>query len=916
MLFKPKKNSLATGIFLLSILFYSPSFSQLAGSHKPSVKPSLGLENGVMVLRAGNFQLELVKASQTVVALRPDTLKSFDFTPGENLEKRSGDGSFQLGDIDGRLRIGRDTNWHCFSSAAKRAPVKPLRVAGNVLAGADLAPTLPSHLPLTIERYWEKTGKDLILHFILKNKTKEVVEIGALGIPVIFDNILQGRSLEVAHAKNVLYDPYIGMDAGYLQVTRLSGRSPSLLVLPYDNTPFEAYNPLPSDPLPRDVVFEGFYEWMIYSKAYADRDWKNIEPWNTPHSAILKPGQHLSVGLRLVLSGKAEDTQRTLAANGRPVAVSIPGYVIPQDVNSRLFLKYRAPIKNITIYPKGGLSIHKTASTKHGWQAYEVKGNTWGRVRLSITYADGLNQSISYKVIKPEAQVIQDYGRFLNTHQWLNHPDTFHRSPSYITYDYEMKRQVTQDERVWVAGLSDEAGAGSWLGASMKQMVLPDEAEVVQLEAFVDSTLWGKLQYLNESQQYGVRKSLFYYDPSNMPKGTYSDTINYKTWGAWNPQEAASVGRSYNYPHVAAAYWALYRIARYHQGLVKSHNWQWFLKHAYETAMGMVNLAPEYTQFGLMEGSVFYFILKDMKTEGMLEMADTLEAAMKKRALHWRTLQYPFGSEMPWDSTGQEEVYVWSTYFGFDDKAKTTLSAILAYMPVVPHWAYNGNARRYWDFGTAGKISRIERMVHHYGSGLNAIPVLEAYRQHPNDFYLLQVGYGGLMGSIANINQDGFAPCAFHAFPKTLKDDAYSGDYGSGFYGYSVNTATYLVNHPEFGWLAFGGNLEQKADVIEVRPTTAMKARIYISELGLSINFNAGAINKLRYDTRTKKIILSIDPADTYTSNAFFQIENGTDSHNLIFKPTKVLSQKNGIYELPLLKGENATLELTPTKQH
>ncbi len=125
-----------------------------------------------------------------------------------------------------------------------------------------------------------------------------------------------------------------------------------------------------------------------------------------------------------------------------------------------------------------------------------------------------------------------------------------------------------------------------------------------------------------------------------------------------------------------------------------------------------------------MEGTVFFLILQDLKAEGLTEMSAKLEEAMKKRANHWDILQYPFGSEIPWDSTGQEDVYLWSDYFGCIDKAKATINAILAYMPSISHWGYNGSARRYWDFLYGGKLSRIERQLHHYWSGLNVIPVL------------------------------------------------------------------------------------------------------------------------------------------------------------------------------------------------
>lgn len=79
-------------------------------------------------------------------------------------------------------------------------------------------------------------------------------------------------------------------------------------------------------------------------------------------------------------------------------------------------------------------------------------------------------------------------------------------------------------------------------------------------------------------------------------------------------------------------------------------------------------------------------------------------------------MPFPFGSEMPWDSTGQEEVsqslvcmhvtclyiiegffmsatqvYLWSKAFGFYNQSNATLDAVLAYSPRLPSWAYQGN---------------------------------------------------------------------------------------------------------------------------------------------------------------------------------------------------------------------------------
>ena len=184
---------------------------------------------------------------------------------------------------------------------------------------------------------------------------------------------------------------------------------------------------------------------------------------------------------------------------------------------------------------------------------------------------------------------------------------------------------------------------------------------------------------------------------------------------------------------------------------------------------------------------------------------------MKARADDWDRSAFPFGSEMAWDSTGQEEVFAWCDYFGFADKAEVTLRSVLGYMPTVPIWVYNGNARRFWDFYYgAAPGGQLERQIHHYGSGINAIPVLTAYREHPDDFYLLRVGYAGDQRGyrLSSIDSEGFASAAFHSSPSLLRWDAYSGDYGPNFFGHAVNTATYIVDHPEFGWQAFGGNIE------------------------------------------------------------------------------------------------------------
>lgn len=865
---------------------------------------TLGLDQGLIEFNTPEFTLKLVRASQTIAALQPKGAEGFDFTPADLLERRAADGFHHLGDLTLRMRTAGSGEWKSYSTARARKPVKALPTSSGTLASADLTPTLSSDCPVQITRTWMLDKGKLVLRFYLRNKTERPIQIGALGIPMIFNNILTRRTLDQAHEICSFSDPYIGLDAGYLQVTRLSGHGPALIIVPEARTPFEAYRVL-DEPMRLRQTFEGTFEWMTHSLAYAENEWKNVNPWNPPTMTTIAPGEQKTYGLRFLLSPEIRDIEKTLTANNRPVAVGIPGYILPMDLDGRLFLNYGSKVKSLKVEPEGAIDMSEIPHTKGGWKAFHLHGRKWGRVRLTVTYTDGLEQSIHYYVIKPSAQVVADMGNFLLTQQWFEDPDDpFHRSPSVISYDREADLKVLQDSRVWIAGLGDEGGSGSWVAAAMKQFGQPNKDELIKYEQFVNNVLWGGIQYDRGELKYGVRKSMFYYEPDEMPEGYYDSEINWGSWTSWDKKGAESVSRSYNYPHAAAVYWSMYHLARNNTGLVISHPWEWYLEHAFQTGLAMMKFAPGHNQHGQMEGTVFLHILLDLQREGWTTQASLLEAAMKQRTDVWKDKVYPFGSEMAWDSTGQEEVYAWCKYFGYDDKAKESLNSILGYMPAVPHWGYNGNARRYWDFLYGGKLRRIERQLHHYGSGLNAIPVLNEYREHPEDFYLLRVGYGGTMGALTNIDREGFASAAFHSFPSTLKWDAYSGDYGPNFFGHALNTATYVINHPDFGWQAFGGNVKIEGELIKIQPLDSFRKRVYLAPYGLWLKLDAGMFEGVEINTTNKTVRLGFAAATQYTRTARLHIEQpaGIDGVSL-FKPVVNLSAERSAFNIPLNSG-------------
>jgi hypothetical protein len=858
-----------------------------------------------------DFKLKLDKASQTVTALEPKNTPGFDFTPADRLSQRAANRYHHLGDLILRVRIGNSGPWQKYDTAEARAPVEVLTRAAPTLAAANLSPSLPADIPLQITRSWVLDQDRLVLRFEIRNKTSQPVQLGALAIPMVFNNMLTGRNLKESHEKCSFSDPYIGQDAGYLQVTRLSGVGPALVVAPDGQTPFEAWQLL-SEPTRPSQTFEGVFAWMVHTQAFAEEEWHGVVPWNPPTSTTLAPGETKTYGVKFLLADAIRNIETTLAQNNRPVAIGIPGYVLPMDIDGRLFVKHKQKIKSFTVDPSGALDLKDEGVIAQKWKAFRVHGKKWGRARLALTYDDGATQSISYYVIKPSAQAVADLGNFLFTRQWFDDPtDPFQRSPSVMSYDRETGKIVTQDSRVWIAGLGDEGGSGSWLAAAMKEFGQPRKEEIERYEQFIDRVLWGGLQYKEGPNRYGVRKSLFYYSPQDLPGFEYDPALNWTSWTSWKKVDAESIGRGYNYPHVIAAYWSMYRLARNHQGLVSNHSWEWYLDQAYETARFMFGRQADgrrrvgYVELGLMEGDVLVALLEDLKREAWAQKARVVEGFMKERADRWSREAYPFGSEMAWDSTGQEEVYAWCKYFGYDDKALVSLNSIIGYMPTMPHWGYNGNARRYWDFLYGGKIRRIERQLHHYGSGLNAIPVLAHYREHPDDEYLLRVGYGGMMGALSNIDQEGFASVAFHSFPSTLKWDPYSGDYGPNFFGHAFNVATYVIDHPEFGWQSFGGNIRVSGNWVNVQPLDSFRKRVYIAPLRLWLTLEAGTFEKIAVNTKSNIVRVTFSQTDRFTANARLRVQGS-------YLPRKEFVKERDAFTIPL-KRSIITIDFVPS---
>ena len=632
-------------LFFLSPLFNSLTLAQLN-------------------LTLPNFSISLAAGSAVLESLRPAIDPSFDFSPSDVFHLRDGPGQYHTGDLTFRYRdAGSGGAWLTADTAAQRLNASTSAKGGMVTSNLNQA--LPNVTGLKITRTWRQVDGDLALSFTLSNIGEQTFEVGGLGMPIEMNNIFTGRTATETTAKCVLVDPYMGLNAGYAQVTRLTGKGPNLVISPLNSdSKFEAWRFLTEPenvPLGYQIqTFEGNYAWEVYTKAWAEIEWKGAEPWNTPTSISLEAGQDVTVGLRFSVAPGVQDIGDTVSSVGLPAAVGIPGYVLPYDLKGQLFLNTTRKIASMASFPAGALQITPHSQfygEGESWQGFDITASSsaFGRARLDVTYADNTTQTIHYWITCSSPEAISKLGGFLTNEQWFtNTSDPFGRAPGVITYDRQNETYVDQDNRTWIAGQSDEGGAGAFLAAGMKQAFYPESAEVSKLEEMVHDVVWGTLQINGGNETYAVRKSLFYYQPDLMPGYHYDPYFNWtiNPGETWDKAASYLIDRTYDYVHVSALYWGLYRSSLTYSSILKKHAPEWYLLQAYHTVVYACSNTTDgipktdYWNVGLMGERVWGYFLSDLYATNHTSQADHMSSLMKVRQQVWAGEPDPFGSEM------------------------------------------------------------------------------------------------------------------------------------------------------------------------------------------------------------------------------------------------------------------------------
>ena len=348
----------------------------------------------------------------------------------------------------------------------------------------------------------------------------------------------------------------------------------------------------------------------------------------------------------------------SLVRQGNVSIRAVPGYILSTDMQTaKLYIHPPSYTSSFTFNISGAGNLKLTldsTSSSAPYHTYHMTPLTAGRVHLAIHFPPPPNSKlaptvahVSLLVLPPLHSHLELLGTFTSDKQWVSAEthDPFGRSSSVMPYDFEAGSVIWQDDRSYVVGLSDEAGAGPGLQLMMSQRYAPFSGPLQLVDEYINKTLWGvkmppEVPYPTSVQNsnHSIRASMFWYPGM----ANYS----YEVEGGWDQDRGSQLWRSYNYVHPTVLYHSMYRLTRDYDGMKRLYSWQWYLSQAYSTFMAMFDNAPYYTQFGLMEGSVFLDLMTDLGLEGWTQQYEKMYQLQQQRVSGWEQLSFPFGSEM------------------------------------------------------------------------------------------------------------------------------------------------------------------------------------------------------------------------------------------------------------------------------
>ncbi len=732
------------------------------------------------------------------------------------------------------------------------------------------------------------------------NRTSRPLEIGDFGLPLPMNRSL-GES-----GGALLKHSFVSGHGSFLFWLRSDSVGPYLVLTPSDDTSLEYWEAGRGSP-------RGFAVY-IHSAAAADAADDRGASWRQPRTRlVLSPqgtaGDSQSYGFRFHWADDYDAVRQILVDEGQIDVQIVPGMTIPTDLSALCALRTKQPIAGIDAEFPESTKIEAVGQQGDS-HIYKVHFSKLGENRLAVRYGRGRHMFLEFFCTEPLETLIKKRAAFLAHSQ--------HRDPSkwyngLITdWNMETRTLLSPDHydpiprsRVY-AVTCDDPGLGKPAFLAAKNAEFPVQNEVDALDYYIEHFVWGGLQRTtDESYSFGI-----YGIPDWKTNRESSDPGRKGQLHLW---------RIYDYPHVVAMYFGMYRVAKNHPEIKTALGAKEYLQRAYGTAIAMYTVPHEIWSNWSPFGTGFYNevvvveLIDELQSAGMTAEADRLRAYWERKVRAFvNGRQDLFRSEYAFDSTGFESTHALAKYAVQHADKPGAESNIGVSLPQAKHFMENQMAANifcrgwlepaYYYLGSDYRGGGGNAYTLTYMSQMGGWAVLDyALNDARDPCPYLRLGYASYLSAWALMNTGtpesnygywypgqsndggaggGFEPAAcgrtWLGQPHHRGAWYFSCEIDLGYSGALRTAATVLADDPIFGRICYGGEWHKTANGIEVVPKDGLRRRFHAildgGKLHLTLNtdrFLASQPIVLRDDLSEMRFSLESDNPETHVVKLF-----------------------------------------------
>ncbi len=346
-----------------------------------------------------------------------------------------------------------------------------------------------------------------------------------------------------------------------------------------------------------------------------------------------------------------------------------PGLVVPYDQTAQAAFRIKGTITSVTAKNNNDLGGANPTNPKVTFSRangdYRIYSIAFDKTQLgtnlvTVNYTDAAGRTrssvLQFSVTDKVANALNAHADFMvKNQQWTTADGITTDDIRYGTYDDWMMNAADgslpsstkapegkRNEYAGYYGLGDDWGLphGEFLAA--KNALDPVKTQVQSLDLYLEKAVWEHLM-------------------GNTADTTKPSYLVYDFWEQGKPGAANTTPsyRGYAYPHIYNTFFSMYQIAKQNPGLISySHPSKWYLTQAYGVFKELYDGPVSYNwNTGLMGELTTPALIDALRTEGMTQQANDIEAKMAVKYKNFSSEKYPYGSEYSYDNTGEEAVY-------------------------------------------------------------------------------------------------------------------------------------------------------------------------------------------------------------------------------------------------------------------